>query len=110
MNTKSKIIRTWSGWTTHEKAPAYETFLVDEVFPAVKKSGVDGLEKVSISTRVSKDEVHFFLVLQFSSLDAVKKFAGEDFQKAYIPEKAKELLRRYDNTAEHFELKQELLL
>ena len=107
---ETKIIRTWSGWTTPEKAPDYESFLVNEVFPAVKKKGVDGLEKVSISTRDSTAEVQFFLVLQFRSIDAVKKFAGEDYQQAYIPEKAKQLLSRYDKTAEHFELKQELLL
>ncbi len=110
MKNKPKIIRTWSGWTTHEKAPAYKSFLVNKVFPAVKNKGVDGLEKVSISTRDSAAEVQFFLVLQFSSIDAVKKFAGEDYQQAYIPEKAKQLLSRYDKTAEHFELKQELLL
>ncbi|MDX1314215.1 MAG: antibiotic biosynthesis monooxygenase [Eudoraea sp.] len=110
MDRNPKIIRTWSGWTSHELAPAYQRFLVDEVFPDVKKKGVEGLEKVSISTRAGTDEVQFFLVLQFSSLDAVKKFAGEDYQNAYIPEKAKQLLTRYDKTAEHFELKQELLL
>ncbi len=110
MKNKLKIIRTWSGWTTLEKAPAYEAFLVNEVFPTVKKKGVAGLEKVSISTRNSADEVQFFLVLQFRSLDAVRAFAGEDYQMAYIPEKAKQLLIRYEHTAEHFELKQELVL
>ena len=110
MRKDSKIIRTWSGWTTHKKAPAYERFLIEEVFPDVKKKGVDGLEKVSISTLTGSDEVQFFLVLKFSTLDAVKKFAGADYQKAYIPEKAKQLLERYDSTASHFELKQELVL
>ena len=110
MKTKSKIIRTWSGWTTPEKALAYEKFLIEEVFPGVKKKGVDGLENVSISTRITNDEVQFFLILQFNSIDAVKKFAGEVYYKAFIPEKAKSLLKRYDQTAEHFELKQELLL
>lgn len=105
-----KIIRTWSGWTSLEKARAYEEFLVGEVFPDVKKKGVDGLEKANISTLLGNNEVQFFLVLQFRSLDAVKKFAGEDYQRAYIPEKAKQLLKRYDSTASHFELKQELLL
>lgn len=110
MSKDPKIIRTWSGWTTHEMAADYEKFLVNEVFPAVKKKGVDGLEKVSISTLATNEEVQFFLVLQFSNLAAVKKFAGEDYQKAYIPEKAKQLLKRYDSAAAHFELKQELLL
>lgn len=110
MNNKQKIIRTWKGWTTIANAPVYEDMLINEVFPAVKKKGVKGLEKVSISTMEKKDEVEFFLVLQFDSLDSVKMFAGENYKQAYIPDNAKRVLLRYDKTADHFELKKELLL
>lgn len=110
MNSKSKIIRTWRGWTSIENASRYEDMLFNEVFPTVKKNGVTGLEKVSISTKNKKDEVEFFLVLQFKSLDAVKSFAGENYENAYIPDNAKQVLKRYDKTAEHYELKGELVL
>ena len=110
MKKTHKIIRTWKGWTTLENAPIYEDMLINEVFPTVKKKGVDGLEKVSISTLEKQDEVEFFLVLQFESLDAVKVFAGENYKKAYIPENAKQVLLRYDATAQHFTLKEELVL
>ena len=110
MNSSSKIIRTWKGWTTLENAPIYEDMLISEVFPTVKKKGVDGLEKVSISTREIDDEMEFFLVLQFTTLEDVKAFAGEDFKKAYIPENAQRVLKRYDQTAEHYEQKEELIL
>ncbi len=96
MNKKQKIIRTWKGWTTIENAPIYENMLINEVFPAVKRKGVEGLEKVSISTMKKKDEVEFFLVLQFDSLDTVKMFAGENYQMAYIPDNAKLVLSRYE--------------
>ena len=107
---KGKIIRTWKGWTSIENASIYEDMLVHEVFPEVKKKGVLGLEKVSISTQNIEDEVEFFLVLQFDSIDSVKLFAGENYKNAYIPENAKKVLKRYDKTAEHFELKEELNL
>ena len=110
MSHINKIIRTWKGWTTIENAPVYEDMLINEVFPTVKKNGVVGLEKVSISTQQKTDEVEFFLVLQFTSLDDVKTFAGENYTKAYIPENAQRVLKRYDKTAEHYELKEELLL
>ena len=105
-----KIIRTWKGWTSLENAPIYEDMLVNEVFPTVKQKGVEGLEKVSISTLETDDEMEFFLVLQFDSLESVKVFAGEDYEKAYIPENAKRVLSRYDKTAQHFTLKEELIL
>lgn len=106
----SKIIRVWRGWTTLENALAYEDMLINEVFPTVKKNGVVGLEKVSISTKQHKDEVEFYLVLQFDNLDSVKTFAGENYETAYIPDNAKRVLKRYELTAQHYELKKELLL
>ncbi len=110
MDNKQKIIRTWSGWTTKENAPVYEDMLINEVFPEVKRKGVEGLEKVSISTQQKNDEVEFFLVLQFDCLDSVKSFAGEKYDIAYIPENAQRVLLRYDQTANHYELKNTLNL
>lgn len=105
-----KIIRTWKGWTTIENASVYEDMLINEVFPSVKKNGVSGLEKVSISTKQGKNEVEFFLVLQFDSLDSIIMFAGQNYEVAYIPDNAKKVLLRYDSNAEHFELREELVL
>ena len=109
MSAKQKIIRTWKGWTTPENAPVYKKMLIEEVFPAVKAKGVDGLEKVSISVQNKGDEVEFFLVLKFESLSAVKTFAGEHYEVAYIPDNAKRVLSRYDKYAEHYEFIEELV-
>ena len=109
MVNKTKIIRTWKGWNSIENAPIYKDMLVNEVFPAVKKKGVFGLEKVSISIQNKGNEVEFFLVLQFESLDAVKTFAGENYEIAYIPDNAKAVLSRYDDKAEHYEFIEELV-
>ena len=110
MERKSKVIRTWKGWTTPANASVYEDMLINDVFPKVKENGVDGLEKVSISTKEIQNEIEFFLVLQFDSMKAVKKFAGENHEKAYIPDNAKEVLSRYDDTAQHYTLIAELIL
>ena len=110
MDKKTRIIRTWRGWTNLENAPIYEDMLINEVFPEVKKKGVDGLEKVSISTMIKKDEVEFFLVLQFESLDSVIEFAGVDYESAYIPDNARKVLLRYDEKTLHYEFKKELIL
>jgi len=54
--------------------------------------------------------LEFFLVLQFNSLDAIKSFVGDNFENSYIPKNTKQVLKRYDKTAEHYELKGELRL
>ena len=109
MDKESKIIRTWKGWTTIENAPVYEDMLINEIFPTVKKKGVSGLEKVSISTQNKEDEVEFFLVLQFTSMEDVITFAGANYKNAYIPDDVQRVLKRYDKSAEHYELKEELI-
>ena len=109
MANQNRIIRTWKGWTSIQNAPIYSEMLVNEVFPAVKKRGVDGLEKVSVSTQIKGNEVEFFLTLQFRSIDDVKSFAGEDYETAYIPDIAKAVLSRYDEKAEHYNLVDELV-
>jgi hypothetical protein len=109
MDSKQRILRTWKGWTTIENAKVYEDMLRNEVFPEIKRKGVAGLEKVTISTLTKETEVEFLLILQFDSLESVKSFAGEDYRAAYIPENAQRVLLRYDKTAQHFEFKQELV-
>lgn len=109
MDENVTIIRTWRGWTSLKNAPVYEKMLINEVFPAVKKKGVNGLERVSISVKKGAEEVEFFLVLQFESLESVRRFAGEDYEIAYIPDNARRILTRYDQTAQHYMLKEELV-
>ena len=45
-------------------------------------------------------------VMVFDSLDAVKQFAGEDYEHAYVPPKARELLVRFDEHSQHYEVKE----
>ena len=108
MTEHGKIIRTWKGWTTIENAKIYEDLLINKIFPAVKKKGVKGLEKVSITIQQQLEEVEFFLILEFTSIDAVKTFAGENYKIAYMPEEAQRVLLRYEETAQHYEFKKEM--
>ncbi|WP_276390072.1 antibiotic biosynthesis monooxygenase [Eudoraea chungangensis] len=102
-------MRIWKGWTSIKNAAIYEDMLVREVFPAVQKKGVTGLEKVSISKKSVEDEVEFLLLLRFDCLESVKTFAGEDYEAAYIPENAKQVLLRYQDRATHYEFRKELI-
>ena len=79
--------------------------LVNEVLSVVKKKGVKELEKVSISRLDKEEEVEFFLILQFDSIESVNTFAGENYKIAYIPENTKKVLLRYDKTSRHYDFK-----
>jgi hypothetical protein len=44
----------------------------------------------------------------FASLDAVRAFAGEDYEVGVVPPKARALLSRFDARSQHYEIKERL--
>ena len=99
------IIRQWHGWTTPENAQAYETLLREDIFPAIRQKVGDNLHSTELLQRELEEEVEFLVVIRFASLDAVKAMAGEDYEVAFIPDAARQLLKRFDERARHFELR-----
>ena len=45
-------------------------------------------------------------VMRFASLRAVRAFAGEDYEMAVVPAKARTLLQRCDERAQHYEVRE----
>jgi len=44
----------------------------------------------------------------FESIDAVRVFAGEDYEVAVVPLKARALLARFDARSQHYEVRAEM--
>jgi heme-degrading monooxygenase HmoA len=101
------IARFWHGWTMTQNADAYETLLRTEVFPSIFARQVPGFERIELFRRPfeAADEVEFMTVMWFDSLDAVKAFAGEDHEAAYVPQSARALLSRFDHRTRHYEVR-----
>jgi heme-degrading monooxygenase HmoA len=95
------ISRLWHGWTTREKADAYEKLLRSEVLPGIHR--VKGFNGAHLLRRDGKQEVEFVTLTMFDSLDAVKEFAGEDYEVAVVPPEARKLLSRFDERSAHYE-------
>jgi antibiotic biosynthesis monooxygenase (ABM) superfamily enzyme len=96
------IARLWRGWTTPENADAYEAFLRNVIFPSIH--GVPGFLGADLLRRDDGDEVAFVTITRFESLDAVRRFAGEDYEQAVIEPQARRLLARNDERSEHYEI------
>lgn len=100
----SRICRIWHGWTSPENAPAYEDLLKEEILPGIHR--VNGYKGSQLYKRVLEDgKVEFITLTFFDSMDAVKEFAGDDFTRAVVPQKAQQLLSEYDKRSAHYELK-----
>ena len=102
------IARIWHGWTTKSNAKEYEELLRNEVFPSIENKKVNGYRKISLLKREHTDEVEFVTIMLFDNLDSVKEFAGKDYEKSYVPQKARQVLSRHDETAQHYEIMNEL--
>ena len=97
------VTRIWHGWTTPENARAYEQLLLTEIFPGIANRKVPGYRGISLCKRVVEDEVEFVTTMWFDSLDAVRAFAGADYEAAVVPVKARAVLKRFDAKSAHFE-------
>ena len=103
------IGRIWHGWTTRENAEHYESLLKQEIFSGIAEKKVSGYKGIQLFRRpLNNDEVEFVTIMQFDSWDAVKEFAGEDYERAYVPAAAREVLARFDERSQHYEIKESL--
>lgn len=96
------IARVWHGWTTPENADAYEEFLRTTMFPSIHR--VQGFLGADLLRREDGDEIAFITITRFESLESVRAFAGEDYERAVIEPEARELLARNDERSEHYEV------
>ena len=97
------IARHWRGWTTAANADAYEGFLKQHLFPQVR--GIEGHRGVQLLRRDLPEESEFVVINYFDSIDAVKRFAGENYTVAVFEPEARKLLSRIEPEAHHYEVR-----
>ena len=102
------IGRLWHGWTTLTNAEAYESLLKSEIFTGIRDRQIDGFKGIQLFQRNLDEEVEFVTIMWFDSIEAVKAFAGEDYEAAVVPPKARKLLARFEDRSQHYEVKADM--
>jgi heme-degrading monooxygenase HmoA len=103
------ISRIWHGYTSPENADAYEGLLKSEILTGIEDRKIPGFQGIQLFRRDRASEVEFITVMWFDSLDSVRAFAGEDYEAAVVPPKARALLARFDERSQHYEVRADLL-
>jgi heme-degrading monooxygenase HmoA len=98
------ILRLWHGWTTPANADRYEQLLRNEIFVGIRERRIAGFRNIQLLRRGLADSVEFVTLMTFDSLDAVRTFAGEDYEVAVVPPQARALLLRFDERSAHYEV------
>ena len=102
------ISRIWHGYTTPAKADAYENLLKEEIFVGIRGRKIPGFRQIQLFRRDLGAEVEFITVMWFDSLDAVRAFAGPDYEACVVPPQARAILSRFDQRSQHYEVRERL--
>ena len=96
------IARIWHGVTPSSKADQYLDYINETGIADYQAT--EGNQGVYVLRKIEGDRAHFLLLTLWESLDAIKQFAGPDFEKArYYPEDDKYLLER-ELTVDHYDV------
>ena len=96
------IARLWHGRTKPENANSYEKLLRTKVFPSFDR--VTGYRGAYLFREDGEIESEFVTLTLFEDLEAVRRFAGENYEAAVVPAEAKKLLSRFDQRSKHYQI------
>jgi antibiotic biosynthesis monooxygenase len=100
------IARHWRGWTDPGNADAYEQLLNQTVLPGLKQ--LQGYLGGYVLRHDRTREVEFVVLNFFDSLEAVKRFAGNNYTVPVFEPEAKALLSRIEPVARHYEVRADM--
>jgi heme-degrading monooxygenase HmoA len=95
------ICRFWRGWAAEKNAAAFENLLRKKVLPDIKVKGYRG---AYVLRRETAGTVEIATWTLWDSLEAVKEFAGADYQTAVVSPESKALLSNFDRVCVHYEV------
>jgi antibiotic biosynthesis monooxygenase (ABM) superfamily enzyme len=101
------ISRIWHGWTVPANADAYESLLRQEIFAGIAARQIPGYRGIHLLRRNVGEELEFVTIMWFDSIDAVRVFAGEDYEAAVVPPRARAVLAHFDARSQHYEVRVE---
>lgn len=96
------IARTWHGVTPASKADAYYAYLEESGVKEYRRT--PGNRGVYVLRRVAGDRADFLLISLWDSYDAIRAFAGDEFEKARYFPKDREFLLEFEPNVAHYEV------
>ena len=96
------IARIWKGRTLESKADEYEAYLNQSGISKIRST--PGNLGAYVLRRTSDGKTEFVVISLWESLDAVRRFAGPDYQKAVILPKDRQYLLEVEPNVVHYEI------
>ena len=96
------IARIWRGWASREKAGHYQRHYETDVKGHLRS--VRSFHGAQLLRRDEGGEVVFTSITWFTDLDAVRAFAGDDYEYAVVEDVARAALSHWDERVTHHEV------
>ena len=96
------IARHWTGIVKKDKANDYIAHLKNETFKTL--ATINGFIEASILKRDLPEGVEFLIITKWRTFDAIKQFAGENYETAVVPIAAQDMMVRFDTVVKHYEV------
>ena len=96
------IGRIWHGKTSIEDYEAYTDFLKRVAIPDYQKTV--GFKELTFLRSIKDNEGHFTLITYWENLEAIKNFAGDDFEKAKYYSEDNNFLLEFEEKVQHYEV------
>ena len=96
------ISRHWRGLAKASRAGDYVAHLRRETMPQLRR--IAGFVEVSILRRNADAGIEFLVVTRWSSMAAIRKFAGNDLVSAVVPPEVREMMIEYDKVVHHYDI------
>ena len=96
------IARIWTCHADPAKPDVYLQHFREKVLPALDQ--IPGFLGAMLMRRDDHGQVEYTVITRWVSMDAVKKFAGDDVEKAVVNPETAAALASYDKTVKHSEI------
>ncbi|MEV0388772.1 antibiotic biosynthesis monooxygenase [Nonomuraea sp. NPDC050643] len=96
------IARVWHATATPAGAEAYRRHFTSAVLPELQK--IDGHRGVHLLQRPVDEHIELQVVTFWTSLEAIKAFAGDDVDTAVVEPDAQAALLTYSTTVTHHDV------
>ena len=101
-NGSKLIARVWHGVTEAGRADEYAAYL--ERTGAQECRATPGNRGVYVLRRIRQNRAEFSFISLWDSVDAIKRFAGEDYEKAHYYPEDRGFLLELEPFVEHYDV------
>jgi heme-degrading monooxygenase HmoA len=99
------IARLWRGAAADRRnADAYVRHLRTNVVPEL--AAIPGYREVRLMRREEGGRTEFLVMTLWESMDAIRRFAGDDPERAVVEPEARAVLSDYDDFVRHYEVQE----